>query len=64
MRIVHFGGESEPGVVSEVHDGGRRLGVAAASGEEIEFALSPATAKFVAAGAGASLELLQEPQGA
>jgi hypothetical protein len=59
-RIVHFGGGSEAAVVSAVHDGGRRLSVDSASGERLEFTLSPATAKFVPSGSahGVRLELL------
>ena len=43
-----------------VTDGGRRLRVRAHSGESLEFVLSPATARFVAAGVahGPRLELL------
>ena len=64
--IQHFGGEVETGVVCAVSDGGRRVEVSARSGERMEFALSPATAKFVLAGAahGAEMELLAPPQGA
>lgn len=71
-RICHFGGEVELGVVSGVCEGGRRVLVRCESGELLEFSLSPATAKFVAAGDlhGASMELLEAatrarpPQGA
>jgi hypothetical protein len=60
VRIVHFGGGSEPGVVLSVQEQGRRLRVRAERGEELEFVLSPATARFVFAGgsAGPRLELL------
>jgi hypothetical protein len=59
-RITHFGGASETGVVVAVGDDGRRLRVRAAGGEELEFVLSPATARFVHAGGahGPRLELL------
>jgi hypothetical protein len=59
-RIAHFGGGFEPGRIVAVHDEGRRLEVLGESGTLIEFVLSPATARFVAAGAagGPRLELL------
>jgi hypothetical protein len=59
-RILHFGGGHEPGTVIAVSDGGRSLRVRAEAGEALEFVLSPATARFVAAGDahGARLELL------
>jgi hypothetical protein len=59
-RIAHFGGELEHGIVVAVHDEGRRLEVRDASGAVLEFALNPATARFVAAGRahGPRLELL------
>jgi hypothetical protein len=59
-RVAHFGGGFEAAVVAEVHDEGRRLHVRCESGEILEFALSPATARFLAAGSshGARLELL------
>jgi phage gp45-like len=59
-RITYFGGGTEHGVVIGVHDEGRRLEVRGESGETIEFVLSPATAKFVVAGAARTerLELL------
>jgi hypothetical protein len=50
-RIAHFGGSFERGVVVAVHDDGRRLEVRGEEGEVLEFVLSPATARFVAAGA-------------
>jgi hypothetical protein len=61
-RIVHFGGGSEPGVVLAVLDEGRRLQVRGEDGELLEFVLSPATARFVAAAGaqGPRLELLAE----
>ena len=60
MRITHFGGGTERGVVSAVHDGGRRLSIDSESGEHLDFVLSRATAKFVPADAthGARLDLL------
>jgi hypothetical protein len=59
-RIAHFGGGFELGRVVAVHDEGRRLEVRADGGEVSEFVLSPASARFIAAGAagGARLELL------
>lgn len=59
-RVAHFGGGFEPAVILTVHDDGRRLEVRCEGGEMLEFALSPATARFVAAGSshGARLELL------
>ncbi|HLM84710.1 MAG TPA: hypothetical protein VK272_00825 [Solirubrobacteraceae bacterium] len=59
-RIAHFGGGFERGVVVAVHDEGRRLQVRDEAGEVLEFVLSPATARFVAAGDahGPRLELL------
>lgn len=61
-RIAHFGGGFEPARVVTVHDGGRRLEVRTRSGELLEFVLSPATARFVAAGGGQGprLELLDD----
>jgi hypothetical protein len=60
-RIAHFGGGFEPGVVLAVREHGRRLEVRDAAGEVLEFVLSPATARFVAAGSshGPRLELLE-----
>jgi hypothetical protein len=54
------------GVVCAVRDGGRCVTVSAQSGESFEFALSPATAKFVLAGDahGADMELADVAQGA
>jgi hypothetical protein len=59
-RIAHFGGGFEAGVVVAVGDEGRRLRVRGADGDEWEFVLSPATARFIAAGSahGPRLELL------
>jgi hypothetical protein len=59
-RVAHFGGGFEAAVVVAVHEDGRRLDVRCEGGETLEFALSPATARFVAAGSshGARLELL------
>lgn len=47
-------------IVSAVRDGGRCVLVSCEGGETLEFALSPATAKFVLAGSahGADMELL------
>ncbi len=62
-RIVHFGGDFEPGTVVAVSDEGRRLRVRGETGDMFEFVLSPATARFVAAGVshGPRLELLGGP---
>lgn len=62
MRIAHFGGSFEHGTVVGVHEQGRRLEVRGEGGEILEFVLSPATARFVAAGGaqGPRLELLGE----
>lgn len=59
-RIAHFGGSFERGTVVAVSDEGRRLSVRGETGEMLEFVLSPATARFVAAGVahGPRLELL------
>ncbi len=59
-RIHHFGGSVEPAIVVAVLEAGRRLRVRGESGALTEFVLSPATARFVAAGAahGERLELL------
>jgi len=58
-RIGHFGGDYEPGTVVAVSDEGRRVSVRGEGGETFEFVLSPATARFVAAGGshGPRLEL-------
>ena len=66
-RIPHFGGDYEAAVVTAVHEEGRRLGVHAEGGEDFEFLLNAATARFIAAGSaqGARLELLgEDDQGA
>ena len=62
MRIAHFGGGFESGVVLAVHDEGRRLQVRGEEGELLEFVLNPATARFVSAGGahGPRLELQSE----
>jgi len=62
VRIAHFGGGFESGVVLAVHDEGRRLQVRGEEGQLLEFVLSPATARFVSAGGahGPRLELLGE----
>lgn len=59
-RVLHFGGGHEPCTIVAIGEHGRRLRVRCESGEELEFVLSPATARFVAvAGAhGPRLELL------
>jgi hypothetical protein len=59
-RIAHFGGSYEPATVVAVSDEGRCLRVRGDTGETLEFVLSPATARFVAAGVshGSRLELL------
>jgi hypothetical protein len=59
-RVDHFGGQAEAGTVTAVHDDGRRLEVRLQGGEVVEFVLSPATARFVAATGpgGPRLELL------
>ena len=59
-RVAHFGGGFEAATVVAIHDDGRRLEVRCEGGETLEFALSLATARFVAAGSshGARLELL------
>ena len=61
-RIAHFGGSFEAGTVVAVHEEGRRLEVRAEAGARLEFVLSPATARFVAARSahGPRLELLAE----
>jgi hypothetical protein len=62
-RIAHFGGGFEWGTVLAVHEEGRRLQVRGEGGELLEFALSPATARFLSAGRthGQRLELLADP---
>ncbi|HEY2140853.1 MAG TPA: hypothetical protein VGG98_02185 [Solirubrobacteraceae bacterium] len=61
-RIAHFGGGFERGTVLAVYEQGRRLEVRSESGEELEFVLSPATARFAAASGthGPRLELLDD----
>jgi hypothetical protein len=61
-RIAHFGGGFEAAVVLAVSEDGRRLEVRCESGELLEFVLSPATARFLAAGSshGSRLELVGE----
>jgi hypothetical protein len=63
-RIAHFGGSFERGTLIGVYEEGRRLRVRAEAGETLEFVLSPATARFVAAGVahGPRLELLGDPE--
>lgn len=59
-RIAHFGGSFEAGIVTAVHEDGRRLEVRGEDGALLEFVLSPATARFVSASGahGPRLELL------
>jgi len=59
-RIAHFGGGREEASIVAVSEQGRRLQVRTASGELLEFVLSPATARFVSASGshGPRLELL------
>ena len=49
MRIAHFGGEVEDGVIVARLEEGRRLRVRGAAGELREFVLSAASAQFVSA---------------
>jgi len=59
-RVAHFGGGFEQAVIMRVADEGRRLQVRTEGGELLEFALSPATARFVSGGTGGPrLELLE-----
>jgi hypothetical protein len=60
VRIAHFGGGFERGIVLAVHEHGRRLQVRGEGGEVLEFVLSPATARFVSARSahGPRLELI------
>jgi hypothetical protein len=60
VRIAHFGGGFERGTVVALDDDGRRLEVLCEGGVTLAFVLSPATARFVAAGGahGLRLELL------
>lgn len=59
-RVRHFGGSVETATVVAVHAQGRELDVRGERGDTLRFVLSPATARFVAAGdpAGPHLELL------
>ena len=61
-RIAHFGGGFQDALIVAVHDGGRRVLVRDDGGEQLEFTLSPATARFMATGPrhGPRLELLGE----
>jgi hypothetical protein len=58
--VVHFGGGVERCRIVSVSEHGRRLRVRCDGGEELDFVLSPATARFVAAhdAHGPRLELL------
>jgi hypothetical protein len=60
VRVKHFGGGAESGVVMAIDEDGRRLRVRGQDGEEHEFVLSPKNARFVSAGDphGPRLELL------
>jgi hypothetical protein len=60
VRIAHFGGDFEQGTILAVQDEGRRVQVRDEAGEQHEFVLSPATARFVSAASaqGPRLELL------
>ena len=61
-RILHFGGGYEQALITAVSEEGRRLRVHAEGGEDFEFLLNAASARFIAAGSaqGARLELLGE----
>jgi hypothetical protein len=63
VRIAHFGGGFEEGILVAVHEEGRRLEVRCEGGEISEFVLSPSTARFVSAASphGPRLELLADP---
>ncbi|MHB2000036.1 MAG: hypothetical protein ACYCSI_07615 [Solirubrobacteraceae bacterium] len=58
VRVTHFGGEAQHGVVIAVHDGGRRLQISLAGDASAEFVLRQATAKFVRVGGDDSLRVL------
>jgi len=70
-RIAHFGGGFERARVVAVEDEGRLLEVLSEHGERLQFALSRANARFVAAGGGGAggaigaprLELLGDSDG-
>ena len=59
-RVRHFGGAVESATIVAVHEDGRELDVRGERGETRRFVLSPATARFTAAGepGGPRLELL------
>jgi len=59
-RIVHFGGYREHATVLAVHEDGRLLEVENEHGRTLRFALSPASARYLAQGLahGPRLELL------
>jgi len=61
-RVAHFGGGFEAATVVAVHEHGHLLEVRCEGGEMLEFALSPATARFVTADRshGARLELMSD----
>jgi hypothetical protein len=60
VRIQHFGGEAETGVVVSIAAEGRHLVVRGADGELYEFVLNRANARFVSAASahGPRLELI------
>jgi hypothetical protein len=59
-RIALFGGSFEAATITSVGEGGRVVRVLGEGGESHEFALNPATARFVSTGVdGARLELLE-----
>jgi hypothetical protein len=62
VRVIHFGGSDEAGTIVSLEDEGRTLRVRTAGGEELEFLLNPATARFALDGAagGPRLELLDQ----
>ncbi len=60
VRVVHFGGGREQGVITLLAREGRSVQVRVEGGELLEFVLSPATARFVSAvPGGPRLELLE-----
>jgi hypothetical protein len=62
VRVIHFGGSDEAGTIVSLADEGRTLRVRTAAGEQLEFLLNPATARFALDGAtgGPRLELLDQ----
>jgi hypothetical protein len=61
-RIARFGGGFERATIVAVEDEGRLLRVRSETGEQLEFVLNRASARFLQAGAGNGprLELLDE----